>query len=167
MRDMKSLWERLIEILEKESALYRDILDLSRHKTNTIVEGRVSQLEQLTGVEQRLLLSVGGLEQQREEVVDQLARRLGIPADELNISVAVEQAEDELKEKLVALKEEIENTLKDLKEVNDLNSELIKKSLEYIDFSINLIAGGPEDVTYDAKKGRDKGKGASFFDQKV
>ena len=56
---MKSLWERLIEILEKESALYRDILDLSRHKTNTIVEGRVSQLEQLTGLKQRLLLSRG------------------------------------------------------------------------------------------------------------
>ncbi len=164
---MKSLWERLVEILEKESALYRDILDLSRHKTSTIVEGKVSQLEQLTGVEQRLLLNVGGLEQQREEVVDQLARLLDIPADELNISVAVEQAEDELKEKLIALKDEIENTLKDLKEVNDLNSELIKKSLEYIDFSINLIAGGPEDVTYDAKKGRDKGEGASFFDQKV
>jgi flagellar biosynthesis/type III secretory pathway chaperone len=167
MRDMKGLWERLIEILEKESALYRDILDLSRHKTNTIVEGKVSQLEQLTGVEQKLLLNVGGLEQQREEVVGQLARLLDIPADELNISVAVEQAEDGFKEKLTALKDEIENTLKDLKEVNDLNSELIKKSLEYIDFSINLIAGGPEDVTYDAKKGRDKGKGASFFDQKV
>ncbi len=164
---MKGLWERLIEILEKESALYRDILDLSRHKTNTIVEGKVSQLEQLTGVEQKLLLNVGGLEQQREEVVGQLARLLGIPADGLNIGVAVEQAEDGFKEKLTALKDEIENTLKDLKEVNDLNSELIKKSLEYIDFSINLIAGGPEDVTYDAKKGRDKGEGASFFDQKV
>ena len=138
----KSLWERLIEILEKESALYRDILDLSRHKTNTIVEGKISQLEQLTGVEQRLLLSVGGLEQQREEVVDQLARLLDIPADQLNISMAVKQAEDGLKERLAALKDEIENTLKDLKEVNDLNSELIKKSLEYIDFSINLIAGG-------------------------
>ncbi|NLX87400.1 MAG: flagellar protein FlgN, partial [Clostridiales bacterium] len=65
---MKGLWERLVEILEKESALYRDILDLSRHKTSTIVEGKVSQLEQLTGVEQKLLLNVGGLEQQREEV---------------------------------------------------------------------------------------------------
>lgn len=163
---MKGLWERLIEILEKESALYRDILDLSRHKTNTIVEGKVSQLEQLTGVEQKLLLNVGGLEQQREEVVGQLARLLGIPADGLNIGVAVEQAEDGFKEKLTALKDEIENTLKDLKEVNDLNSELIKKSLEYIDFSINLIAGGPEDVTYDAKKGRDKGEGASFLTKK-
>ena len=161
---MKSLWERLIEILEKESALYRDILDLSRHKTNTIVEGRVSQLEQLTGVEQKLLLNVGGLEQQREEVVDQLARLLGIPADGLNIGVAVEQAEDELKEKLIALKDEIENTLKDLKEVNDLNSELIKKSLEYIDFLLTLLPG-PEDVTYDAK-GQGQGQGCKLLTKK-
>lgn len=126
------------------------------------MEGKVSQLEQLTGVEQRLLLNVGGLEQQREEVVDELARLLDIPADELNISVAVEQAEDELKEKLIALKDEIENTLKDLKEVNDLNSELIKKSLEYIDFSINLIAGGPEDVTYDAKRAGTRARVQAF-----
>jgi len=40
-------------------------------------------------------------------------------------------------------------------------------SLKKVLPEVTLIAGGPEDVTYDAKKGRDKGKGASFFDQKV
>jgi flagellar biosynthesis/type III secretory pathway chaperone len=167
MRDMEGLWERLIEVLEKESALYRDILALSKHKTNTIVEGKVSQLEQLTGVEQKMLLSIGGLERQREETVNELARFLGIPADQLNISLAVQKAGEGLKERLADLRDEITMTLKELKEVNDLNSDLIEKSLEYIDFSINLIAGCPSDVTYSDKKGRGEDKGVSFFDQKV
>lgn len=167
MRDMESLWERLMDILEKESALYRDILELSRHKTNTIVEGKVSQLEQLTGVEQKMLLGVGSLERQREETVNELACNLDISSDRLNLGLAVEMAGDRFKDRFARLKDEIELTLQELKEVNDLNSDLIKKSLEYIDFSINLIAGCPEDVTYSAKKGKGKDKGVSFFDQKV
>ena len=46
---------------EQESALYRDIFELSKHKTNTIVEGKVTELEQLTGVEQKMLLGIGNL----------------------------------------------------------------------------------------------------------
>ena len=164
---MDSLWERLIDILEKESALYRDILDLSRHKTNIIVEGKVSELEQFIGVEQKMLLGVGNLEQQREETVSRLARHIGVPADQFNISLAIQQAGESLRDRFAGLKDEISCILKELKEVNDMNSQLIEKSLEYIDFSINLIAGDPTDVTYSAKKGKGKDKGGNLFDQKV
>ncbi|NLO25145.1 MAG: flagellar protein FlgN [Clostridiales bacterium] len=167
MRAMEGLWERLIEILEQESALYRDIFELSKHKTNTIVEGKVTELEQLTGVEQKMLLGIGNLEQQREEAVNQLARHLDVPADQFNISLAIKKAGEDLQDKFAGLKDEISSILKELKEVNDLNSQLIEKSLEYIDFSINLIAGDLPDITYNAKKSGGKDKGGSFFDQKV
>lgn len=166
---MEGLWEKLIDVLEEERVLYRDILELSRHKTGTIVEGKVAELEQLTGVEQKLMLSVGGLEQQREETVKQLTRRLNISADELSISTAINQAGNGFGDRLKELKDDISEILKELKNVNDLNSQLIEKSLEYIDFSINIIAGNPSDVTYDSKKGRSVGrnKGGKFFDHKV
>ncbi len=164
---MEGLWKKLIEILEKESGLYKDILELSRHKTNTIVEGKVAELEQITRVEQKMLLNIGGLEQQREDAVNQLARSLNVPADQLSIDLAIDKVGADLKERLVALKDDIAAQLKELKQVNDLNSQLIEKSLEYIDFSINLIAGSPSDVTYNTAKGKGKDKGVSFFDQKV
>ncbi len=164
---MEGLWDKLIEILEKESGLYRDILELSRHKTSTIVEGKVSELEQITRVEQKILLNVGGLEQQREEAVKQLASHMKMQADQLNLGLVVEEAQENLKDKFISLKDEIASILNELKEVNDLNSHLIEKSLEYIDFSMNLITGSPSDVTYSAKKGKGKGEGKSFFDQKV
>lgn len=164
---MENLWEKLIGILEEENILYKDILALSRHKTGTIVEGKVSELEQLTKVEQRMMISIGNLEQQREAAVEGLTRHLNIPAEELNISLAVEQVGEGLGNRLNVLKLEISEILKELKKVNDLNSQLIERSLEYIDFSMNLIAGNSSEVTYSAKKGGDKGKGGSLFDYKA
>ena len=165
---MEALWEKLIDILEQEGALYRDILELSRHKTETIVEGKVTTLEQLTGVEHKMVMNAGRLEQQREETVNQLAESLKIKPEQLNFSLVVEKTEGNIRDRFLSYRDEIAVTLKELKEVNDLNSHLIKKSLEYIDFSINLIAGSSSEVTYNDKKdGKGKDKGASFFDKKV
>ena len=96
-----------------------------------------------------------------------MARHLDVPADQFNISLAIKKAGEDLQDKFAGLKDEISSILKELKEVNDLNSQLIEKSLEYIDFSINLIAGDLPDITYNAKKSGGKDKGGSFFDQKV
>jgi flagellar biosynthesis/type III secretory pathway chaperone len=168
MRDMEALWEKLIDILEQEGALYRDILELSRHKTETIVEGKVTTLEQLTGVEHKMVMNAGRLEQQREETVNQLAESLKIKPEQLNFSLVIKKTEGNIRDRFLSYRDEIAVTLKELKEVNDLNSHLIKKSLEYIDFSINLIAGSSSEVTYhDKKDGKGKDKGASFFDKKV
>ena len=165
---MEALWEKLIDILEQEGALYRDILELSRHKTETIVEGKVTTLEQLTGVEHKMVMNAGRLEQQREETVNQLAESLKIKPEQLNFSLVIKKTEGNIRDRFLSYRDEIAVTLKELKEVNDLNSHLIKKSLEYIDFSINLIAGSSSEVTYNDKKdGKGKDKGASFFDKKV
>ncbi len=160
------LWEELAKTLEEENILYRDILELSKHKTGIIVEGKVSKLEQLMKVEQGMILRAGKLEQRRIDEVNRLARYFGVSCDKFNISLAIDSTKDEdLKTKLVSLKDGISSSLKELKEVNDLNGELIEKSLEYIDFSINLIGGKDSETTYNGKKDRDKG--GNFFDQKA
>ncbi len=165
---MEALWEKLIDILEEEGRLYRDILDLSRHKTDTIVEGKVATLEQLTGVEHKMVMNAGRLEQQREEIVNELAGNLDIQPEQLNFTLVIEKTGEELRDRFTNYRDEIALTLKELKEVNDLNSHLIEKSLEYIDFSINLISGTSSELTYNDKKDKKgKGGGASFFDKKV
>ncbi len=165
---MDGLWEGLAEILEKENVLYRDILELSRHKTGIIVKGKVSELEQLMKVERDMILKAGELEQRRIDEINRLARHFNMPRDEFNITAAIERtSNDDIGKRLMVFRDEISASLRELKEVNDLNGELIEKSLEYIDFSINLVASHDADITYDGKKGKDKGKGGNFFDQKV
>lgn len=165
---MKILWENLIDILEQEGRLYQDILELSRRKTDTIVEGKVKDLEQLTGIEQKMVMNAGQLERQREEIVRRLAADLEIQPERLNFSLVLDKTEGQLKQRFLDYREQIDSTLKELKQVNDLNSHLIKKSLEYIDFSINLISGSPSELTYDNSKDKNgKDRNASFFDKKA
>lgn len=163
---MESLIGRLIEILEEENRIYGDILDISRRKTNVIVDGKVNELDRLTGTEQQLVLAIGRLEEQREEIVREIAGRMGISREKINVRAVMDGIGGEMKDELRRVTDHLFSTLEELKEVNDLNSQLIRKSLEYIDFSINLLAGSEFRALYSDKKGK-KGEDRSFFDQKV
>ncbi len=164
---MEALSVRLIEILEEENRVYSDILDISRRKTRIIVDGKVDQLDRLTRTEQQMVIGIGRLEKEREGIIRQLAGHMGVERKDINIDMLRDRLRGGLKDRLSKAKDEIGKTLDELKKVNELNSQLIQKSLEYIDFSINLIAGDASRSTYSGGKGKDRKEGISFFDHKV
>jgi flagellar biosynthesis/type III secretory pathway chaperone len=131
----------LINILNKEAAVYEGVLKLSRSKTDTIIAGRVAELEGVTRLEQSMILQMGKLEEQREELVDRLSVRLKVPAEDITVSSLEKLLEEEQAEKLKACRKTLGRVLKELSDMNELNSKLIRSSLDYIDFSINLLAG--------------------------
>ena len=57
--------KKLIEILDKEAAIYEGLLKLSREKTDVIVKGKVTELEGITKVEQSMILQLARLEETR------------------------------------------------------------------------------------------------------
>lgn len=164
---MEGLLITLVEILEQENRIYKDLLEISRHKTDIIIEGKVSELDRMTGVEQKMVVNVGQLEKQREDLIKEMARHLEMDAREINMELIIDGVDAQLKDKFLNIKEEVTDTLNELKQVNDLNSELIEKSLEYINFSIGLITDNSNNTTYNSRRDKDKGEGLSFFDQKV
>jgi hypothetical protein len=68
-----ALVESLIEILDKEKNIYGSILKLSMDKKDVIVAGKVSELEGMTRLEQSVILKLGKLEDEREELTAKLA----------------------------------------------------------------------------------------------
>lgn len=164
---MESLLTRLIEILEEENRIYKDILDISRRKTQIIVDGKVKDLDRLTRTEQQMVVTVGRLEKERQEIVQKIAGSMDIVEDEISIDLLNDRLNGEIKDRLSGVKEEIAITLDELKRVNDLNSQLVKKSLEYIDFTINLITDNSSHNTYNSNKEKDSKDGISFFDHKA
>ncbi|MBA1334012.1 MAG: hypothetical protein HPY66_1496 [Firmicutes bacterium] len=167
MIKMEGLLITLVEILEQENRIYKDLLEISKHKTDIIVEGKVSELDRMTGVEQKMVVNVGQLEKQREELIKDMARHLEMDAQEINMELIIDGVDGQLKERFLNIKGEVTATLNELKQVNDLNSELIEKSLEYINFSIGLITDNSNNTTYNSRRDKEKGEGLSFFDQKV
>lgn len=145
---MELILEDLVEILEEESKTYSQLLQIARKKKEIIVHGKVNDLEKLVKVEQACIIHVGKLENRREDAINEVCRELGVSAEDITISGLSEKVGKESSKKLEKNRQEILNTVKELKSENEINSKLIKNSLEYIDFSLNLMANLNSDGSY-------------------
>jgi len=134
-----SLAKQLTDVLNQENEIYGTLYKISNNKTNLIVGGKVIELESIVKVEQSLVIKISKLEDEREKIVDRLCSLLGKKPEEITISGLAAQLGQNESDKLKACQEKMLNNIKNLKNVNELNSKLIKNSLEYIDFSINMM----------------------------
>lgn len=130
---------QLTEVLNKEYEIYDTLSKLSNNKTDLIVGGKVNELENVVKIEQSLVLKVSKLEDEREKIVENLCRVLGKKPEDITVSQLSEQLGENEASVLKQCQEKILKKLGALKNTNELNSKLIKNSLEYIDFSINMM----------------------------
>jgi flagellar biosynthesis/type III secretory pathway chaperone len=165
---MSSL-QQIADILERECQLYSVLLDLSRKKTQVIVDARISELEKLVEAEQRLIFELGDLEDKREEWVADFARQQGMEPKDITISYIASLAEGALKDRLKQLQEIIYDIIDRQKQVNQVNERLIRNNLEFIDFSLGVIAGREQAGGVYKKTGEtgSKHQGYSLIDKKV
>ena len=133
--------EKLVNIMEMECELYNTLLDLSKKKTHTIVNGKIKDLEKLVEAEQYLILELSRLEDEREKCVADLARELNMDSEDVALSHLISRAEGELKERLEKLRQTLDRLINEQRRVNRLNERLIKNNLEYINFSLGLLTG--------------------------
>jgi len=131
----------VIDILEKEYDCYRDMLELSKSKKKIIVESKVAELDKIVKLEQDMIVNIGQLERKREEETAKLCRSLNLNSARVTISEMASMLLPEQKKRLEDIQDRLGKILAELKAVNDVNGQLIEQSLEYIDYSINLITG--------------------------
>jgi flagellar biosynthesis/type III secretory pathway chaperone len=158
----------LITVLDQENRVFDSILKISKSKTNIIVEGKVSELENVVKLEQSLVLQMGRLEDMREKLVEKLAVHLRIKPSDITISELMKYIESEQAQKLKSFQDALCTTVNELKNSNELNAKLIKNSLVYIDFSINLFASvHTEGNNYGSTGTVGDTKKRTFFDVKL
>lgn len=158
----------LTALLCQESKVYSDILQISKNKTKIIVEGKISELENIVKLEQSLVLQLGRLEVQRESIVQKISDQMGINQTELTLSGIIENVQGEAVQKLKTCQEALVNNVTELKGSNELNSKLIKSSLDYIEFSVNLMAGASATSNNYGNTGEvSEAKKRNFFNMKL
>ena len=129
----------LINVLNQESKIYEDILKMAKNKTDVIVKGRVTELDAIVKLEQSLVFQLGRLENMREKLVEKLATDLKVDPSELTISKLMENVKGEQANNLKNCQDNMISAVKDLKDSNELNSKLIGNSLDFINFSLNIL----------------------------
>jgi flagellar biosynthesis/type III secretory pathway chaperone len=139
--NVKELSENLFKVMEEELKLHKYILEVSNLKTKVIVDGDIRKLEEIMKIEQAFVLKMGKLENLRERIAVGLARDIGISMDKLNIVELLQRVKQEdVAVKIKNCRDEMLKIVNELKNANEVNSKLIENSLEYIDFSINMLS---------------------------
>ena len=150
--------EELKKIFDEEIKIYKEILKVSKDKTDSLKGNKVSELEAITRKEEILVADVIELEKRRIARVKNICKQYGKEEKSLKIDELCEFI-TEGKEELQAFKAEITQILKELKKVNNLNNALINNSLEYINFAVSIATGAPKNNTIYEQKGRSNIKG--------
>ncbi|MGK9252702.1 flagellar protein FlgN [Paenibacillus sp. P22] len=142
--------EAIIDTLEQQDALYSQMIELADQKTPALVKGDLDALNALLMKERKLVKAAGELEERRTTQVNihfsklQLRLRSGKLADLIR---TVSQPED--KQKLTEIQQELSGKLERLRMKNEHNQQLLRQSLEFIEFSLELASDQPhDDYTY-------------------
>ena len=74
---MASLMEELIQTLDAEESLYRELIPVQEEKTRAIIANDLKSLQDITVREHELVDKTAALEQKREQVANDIATVLG------------------------------------------------------------------------------------------
>ncbi|QSZ28328.1 flagellar protein FlgN [Aceticella autotrophica] len=134
MQNIKSL----VEILNGELLLYKDLLDIAVKKTDIIVQGKINELDKITKIEGNIILKLANLEDKRESSLRNFSKEKEITITELCKILPAES------EEMKKLQKNLKDVLNKLEQRNSLNKSLINQSLEYINSMIDFISSSLE-----------------------
>lgn len=150
---MASLMDELLEVLEKEEAEYRLLVETSTRKKEVIIKADIQALEEITGEEQEIAGRIKNMENKRISVMEDMANVLNRKPEELTVDVMIDilQKQPEEQERLATIRARLKDTLGRMKDINEQNQTLINQALEMVEFDLSLVKSirqAPETANY-------------------
>lgn len=136
---MATLLETLLGTINEEIKIYDELLAIGKEKKNVIVKNDVEVLKQMNTVELSLTSKLKKLSVKRLENFEDIKMVLGLSGEVTLMNIAEKLKNEDDKKQLLKVREQLKNISKELGAINQINRNLIGNSLDYIDFSINLI----------------------------
>lgn len=151
MNNMKEAIQAIIDPLRELTSSYRHLIALAVEKREAIVANKVDAVLAIANRESKLLKAIEESDRKRETAVRRFMDTLGMAVTK---SFRMEQlilfvTDADAKRGLTRESAELIAATRELESLNDLNQQLIRTHLEYIQYSIDVIAGPSEDeATY-------------------
>lgn len=157
----------LLETMEKQLAVYEKLLSLATEKQPVLIKGNISELDRITKEEELLILQVGRLEEQRNVLHQRLANHFGLSPEELSLSELAKRTGEDIGENFQKLLQKMAEVLGNLADFNKNNTELIKSSLDFINYSLNILTSSDTKPGYAESDDGRKDVSAKIFDRKI
>jgi len=136
---MSQLTEQLARALEREQAIYTEVLELAEKKKRIIIDGKLKELEEITRRESEIVGILIKLENIRSQTSEQLAAEKGVKnLASVRDLLPLLEPKDQLK--ISSLHSQLKGTITALQNANELNGKLLRQSLDLVDFNLNLIS---------------------------
>jgi flagellar biosynthesis/type III secretory pathway chaperone len=147
---MTSLLERLLKSHE-------ELLALGERKTDVLKQGDMKALDVLLKEEDLQIKKLQLIEKERK-----------LKFANVTLADVLEQAENDEKENLIQLQEQLIKVYDALKSRNELNQDLIEQSLQFVNMSLSMIQPENGPVTYNNPRANPYSQNnTSLFDSKA
>lgn len=143
--------QQILSVLQELLDEHRQLVAYSKAKTEVIRKNDLDGISYISGKEKKIAQRIQELEQARIALVDQYIVGQKMPASrpvtlDMLIQVVTDPA---VKKRLEGMLQDMSAVVMELRDINDLNQTLVRMTLEYVDFTQDLLFGPQEeDVTY-------------------
>lgn len=164
---MEESFAVLIGLLEKQTQIYNELLEISQEKQQELICGNLAALDNLTKREELLIYQAGRLEEGRQSCAHILLERYGLP-EKSTLKKLLKKAAAQEKERLEELSGILNAIIQELSRRNTENMDLIEQSLKYVNYSItSLTRAEGQSTTYNSGRELKSDNVIRLVDRKV
>ncbi|BBI36151.1 flagellar protein FlgN [Cohnella abietis] len=162
--------QSLLNTLNSLSDIHEELLELAHEKQKAVIENRIDQLMTFTAKESKSIATMEQLNRDITQFTLQCWTELGLtpkPASTLaDLMQALHRAEH--KQALKAAGDRLREQVQLLKDQNERNQLLVRQSLEFLGFQIDLLSAPyDEDMTYSPNRSGSSGTPRRTFDTRA
>jgi len=131
---------QLLNVLERESELYRSMLTVIDKESKAAVRSDLNALTKAEGEKESLLVKVRLIEEERIRWVREIAETLGYPPRGVTITMISQLVGEPFAGRLSQAGTNLSTILNTVKDANHRNKQLFAHSLELLRGSFNLLS---------------------------
>lgn len=120
--------------LKQQITIYRHLVKLEQEKQQALVDNVIEKIENITAQEEKILLEVGSLEEERLDWAEFFAKETGKSAEEIYLTDLVNNYPE-----LEPIRGELERVIDELRQLNETNTKLLQNAVNIVNFSFNLL----------------------------
>lgn len=135
--------QELNDNLKRQTALYDELKNFAQLKQQALIKNDLHEIEAITLREEQLIMEAARLEKERLQWAEEIAKLFGKTPEEITLSELSERFPE-----LSEVKKELEKVLSGLKEVNELNNQLLQQAIKIVELSLNVISAPVQSNVY-------------------
>ncbi len=131
---MAEILENFESNLKKQIQCYRQLTQLEKEKKQALVDNKIQEIEVITVKEEKILLEVSRLEEERLHWAEFFGKEMGKRAEDITLG-DLEEAYPVLKD----VRQEMEQQITDLRDLHEINTKLLESAVGLVNFTIETL----------------------------